>query len=228
MRSALFVLAVSLGGCGYGLMQTAHTERAGVAVGGTYLKNKLSGVAGRSTDTALGVVLAPRIGIGDHVDVGVQPWMKPGARADVKVDVLAPDNPLALAPRAGVGYALADSSSHTIMGLAGGIASYRVTRWLEPYLGATYADHWISRPHQPEMAQLAPGESLVPRNHTGDGLIELTAGAELRLGRSSGLLAEYNLWLPANNDPGDGYAFVTTHVFALGLHFSTMFQRSPD
>ncbi len=225
MRVALVVLAVSLGGCGYGLMQTGHTEPAGklgAVFGGTYLANKLSGVAGRTPETSVGAVIAPRFGLADHVDVGLQPWMDPGGRADVKVDVLAPDNPLAFAPRAGVGYAQGDQS-HTIMGLAGGIASYRATPWFEPYLGGTYADHWISRPA--DTSYVAPGESLVPANHTGDGLVELTAGAELRLSRSSGLLFEYNLWLPANNDPGDGYAFVTTHVFALGLHVSTLFRR---
>ena len=38
MRSALFAVALSVSGCGYGLMQTAHTEPAaklGAVFGGT-------------------------------------------------------------------------------------------------------------------------------------------------------------------------------------------------
>lgn len=221
MRAAVFVLALSLGGCGYGLMQTAHTERSatvGGVVGGTYVVNKLSGLAGRTTQTNLGGVLAPRVGIGDHVDVGLQPWMWVGARADVKVDLLAPDNPLAIAPRAGGGYATGDKGDQ-FMAMAGAIASYRIGTRFEPYLGATYADHWISLTKDEYAFSFSSGGTPVARNHTGDGLVELTVGSEIRLARVSGLLFEYNLWLPANNDPGDGYAFVTTHVFALGFHF---------
>jgi hypothetical protein len=102
------------------------------------------------------------------------------------------------------------------MALAGGIASYRVTAGFEPYVGVTFADHWIERP--PPDVQLAPGESLASRTYVGDGLVQLNAGFELSAHTGVGMFAEYGIWLPAQNDPGDGYAFVTTHVFAIGVH----------
>ncbi len=218
MRGALFALLLATSGCGgYGLMQTAHTEppgKGGAVVGANLASNKLSGVAGRDSYQSFSQQAAPRVGLSDHVDVGAQPWMLFGVRGDAKVDLLDPRDPLAVAPRVGGGYA--GTSTQTIMAMAGGIVSYRLPGNVEPYLGVTYADHWIDRPVSAGL--VAPGESLVPRNNTGDGLVQLSIGLELP-GRASGFIAEYNLWLPANNDPGDGYAFVTTEVFAIGVEF---------
>ncbi|MEZ4225926.1 MAG: hypothetical protein R3B13_33570 [Polyangiaceae bacterium] len=218
MRAGLLLIAVVSSGCGYGLMQTAHTEppnEVGAVFGAAYLKNELSGVAGRNTRAAVGMHAAPRLGLSDHIDIGLQPWLLLGARADVKVDLLAPLNPLAIAPRFGVGYARGIGSD-TAMVLAGGIASYRVTREFEPYAALTFANHWITRP-APEV-DLAPDETLAPRSGVGDGLLQLHTGFELRARTGVGVFLEYGLWLPARDDPGDSYAFVTTHIFAIGIH----------
>jgi hypothetical protein len=219
MRGALFGLLLATSGCGgYGLMQTAHTEPPGkgaAAFGLNGVSNKLSGVAGRTTLDAVSLQAAPRIGLAPHVDIGLQPWMYMGGRADVKVDVLAPHERLAVAPRAGAGFAVG-SETRTLMGMAGAILSYRATPGFEPYLAATYADNWITRPKLDVTP--ASGESLAPRANTGDGLVQLTVGFEWS-GRSAGFLAEYNLWFPVNNDPGDGYAFVPTEVFSIGFDF---------
>jgi hypothetical protein len=207
-------------------MQTAHTEPPGKGSGtfaAAVVSNELSGVAGRTAADAQSVQAAPRLGLSRHVDVGLQPWMLIGLRSDVKVNLFAPEQRLAVAPRAGAGYAHG-GDARTFMGMAGAIFSYRVSRGFEPYLGTTYANHWISRPIF--QTELQPGESLVPRDHTGDGLAQLTVGFEAG-GSSMSVLLEYNLWLPANNDPGDGYAFVHTHVFAIGIAFFSPSRRPP-
>lgn len=218
MRFALLALLLATSGCGgYGLMQTAHTEPPGkgsMVIALDVMQNKLSGVAGRDQLQDLSQQAAPRIGLSDHADIGFQPWMLSGVRGDLKVDLLGPHEPWAVATRLGAGYAGTDTQ--TIMALAGGILSYRVTRGFEPYFGITYADHWIHRPV--DQALVPHGETLASRTHTGDGLVQLSVGLEFG-GDSSAFIAEYNLWLPANNDPGDGYGFVTTEVFSLGVDF---------
>ncbi len=219
MRAALLALAIAQSGCGYAVAQTAHTEPSGsfaAAFGMNYVTNELSNVAGRDTTTRLGLQISPRLGLSDHVDVGLQPWWLLGTSADVKVDVLARHNRLAIAPRAGVGYAVA--SGKTVMAFAGGLSSYRLTPDFEPYAGAVYANHWITR-DPPDEIQLQPGESFAARTGVGDGLVELSVGFMLGGSDGSGPYLEYDLWLPAQDDPGDNYAFVTTHVFAAGLHF---------
>ena len=66
--------------------------------------------------------------------------------------------------------------------------------------------------------ELAPDETLAPRSGVGDGLLQLHTGFELRARTGVGVFLEYGLWLPAQDDPGDSYAFVTTHIFAIGIH----------
>jgi hypothetical protein len=136
--------------------------------------------------------------------------LEDGSRSQTK-----PLDPLAIAPRLGVGYATGVRTSTSLL-LAGGIASYRVTRGFEPYAGVTFANHWIVQP--PPDVELAQDESLASRSYAGDGLVQLNAGFELRTRGGVGTFFEYGVWLPAQNDPGDSYAFVTTHVFAIGLH----------
>jgi hypothetical protein len=228
---ALLACAGSSSGCGYGLMQTAHTEAPGhvaTTLGESYVGNALSDSGGRNLTTNIGTELAARVGLNRHVDLGVGPWLGEGARADFKLDVLAPENPWALAPRIGAGIAVSDSSATTgddddgnptaiETALVGVIGSYRAGT-VEPYVGVTFANHWIYLEHEyPD--ELPPGQRYTPRTGAGDGLFQIALGAEIAVGVTTRLLLEYQRWQPAQDDPGDAYAFVPSNVLSVALRF---------
>lgn len=202
-------------GCSFGMFQTAHTQAPGtvsVTPGVAQVFNRIDDQAGRSTITNLGAQLGGRVGLGKRVDAGLGSFFGYGAKVDVKVNVLDPRQRLALAPRLGAGYRWERN-----VGLleGGAIASYRFADHFEPYLGLTYANHWI----EPEQPPGPPVPNLAARRGTGDGLLQLNLGVEIGLSEHVALLGEYGHWFPLNNDPGDFYAFIPTNVAGIALRF---------
>jgi hypothetical protein len=135
----------------------------------------------------------------------------------VKYSLFEPEEAWAVAPRLGAGAAYADQGSVLMTG-AGLIGSYRAA-WIEPYVGATFANHWVHQPAPTPLQELGPGEKLAERTGIGDGVVALTIGLALRFGNEDEFLVEYSRWQPAQNDPGDNYAFVGSNIFAAGMHF---------
>ena len=221
---AIAALTAPLVGCGFGLHQTAKTQRPGsvsLAQGFSYLTNSnlaaQQSTGGNPLGSPLGTDLGPlRVGLSDHVDMGIGLLYGSGVLVDSKFNVLGRSNRLALAPRLGSGFAV-NGDRTTAMGLAGIIASYDVQPALTPYLAGTFANHWIKSP-QP-YATLAPGEHLAPPTGAGDGLLELTVGVYLHAGPIFAISAEYALWLPVQNDPGTFYSFVPSQIVSVGFHF---------
>jgi hypothetical protein len=200
-------------GCSFGMFQTAHTQAPGsvsVTPGVAQVFNRIDDQAGRSSITNLGAQLGGRVGLGKRVDVGLGSFFGYGAKVDVKVNLLDPRQRLALAPRLGAGYRW---QRNVGMLEGGAITSYRIADQFEPYLGLTYANHWI----EPEPPSGPPVPNLAPRRGTGDGLLQLNLGVELRLSEYVALLGEYGHWFPLNNDAGDFYAFIPTNVAGLAL-----------
>jgi hypothetical protein len=201
-------------GCSFGMFQTAHTQAPGtvsVTPGVAQVFNRLDDQAGRDVITNVGAQLGGRLGISKRVDAGLGSFMAYGMKADVKVNLLERSKKLAIAPRLGAGYRLERSVR---MLEAGAIASYRLAG-VEPYLGLTFANHWIE-PEAPD-GQLPP--NAVTRREMGDGLLQLNLGFEVTVSEHVAFLAEYGHWFPMNNDPGDFYAFVPTNVAGIALRF---------
>lgn len=201
-------------GCSFGMFQTAHTQAPGtvsVTPGVAQVFNRLDDENGRGVLTNVGAQLGGRLGITKRVDAGLGSFMAYGMKADVKVNLLERSQKLAIAPRLGAGYRLARSVR---MLEAGAIASYRLAD-VEPYLGLTFANHWIE-PEEPD-GRLPP--NAVTRREMGDGLLQLNLGFEVRVSDHVAFLAEYGHWFPMNNDPGDFYSFVPTNVAGIALRF---------
>jgi len=213
-RALPLLLAGAFGsGCSFGSFQTAHTQAPGsvsVTPGVAQVFNRIDEQNGRGLATNLGAQVGGRVGLAKRVDAGLGSFLLGGVKADVKVNLLTPQQRFALAPRAGAGYRGAGRSVSMLEG--GAIASYRFDT-LEPYLGLTYANHWIA-PEPPE-GILPP--NVIQRTGTGDGLLQLSLGVELRLSEHVALLGEYGHWFPLNNEPGNFYAFVPTNIAGLAL-----------
>jgi len=212
--SALFLASLT-SGCAFSSFQTAHTQ-APATVSGTpglaQVFNRIDDKNGRSALTNIGAQLGGRVGLAKQVDAGLALYLFPGIKADVKVNLLERNQRLALAPRLGGGIG---GQRRVRMLEAGGIASYRFGDRFEPYFGLTFANHWIEAkpPDEPLPA------NVVGRSGTGDGLLQLNVGVELRLSEHVALLGEYGHWFPLNNDPGDFYGFIPTNVAGLALRF---------
>jgi len=219
--SAAALVALSLAGCGYGVLQTAHTEppgRPAVTVGAATVTNEYTAEAARNLATNLVPEASLRLGLTEHLDVGTGPYLFPGWRADAKYNLFRPAAPQALAPRAGVGYA-SFLDERTFLAFVGVIGSYRVARWFEPYASLTLADNWV-RIGDPTQTDLAPNESFAARDGTGNGTLQAVLGAELSITRRWGLLLEYGHWAPLWNDPGDFYRFAHDNLIAAGVRWS--------
>lgn len=199
--------------CSFGAFQTAHTQApstVSVTPGVARVLNRIDDRNGRNLATNLGAQLGGRVGLTQRVDAGLGSFLAYGVKADVKVNLLERHQRLAIAPRLGAGL----RAGRTVGMLEGGaIASYRLFDRLEPYLGLSFANHWVSaeRPQQP----LPP--NVVGRSGTGDGLLQLSLGLELLLSDHVALLGEYGHWFPLNNDPGDFYTFVPTNIAGVAL-----------
>jgi hypothetical protein len=198
-------------GCSFGSFQTAHTQLPGtvsITPGVTYVTNRIADEAGRSTLTNSGAQLSGRAGITERIDVGVGSFLQTGLKGDVKMNVLSPHARLALAPRLGAGYRL---GREIAMVEAGAITSYRLVQGLEPYVGLSFANHWI------EAEAPAATPNAVAARGTGDGLLQLSIGIELVQMSHFAILVEYGHWFPLHDDPGDFYRFLPTNIFGIAL-----------
>jgi hypothetical protein len=197
--------------CSFGAFQTAHTQApatASVTPGIARIWNRIDAEAGRGLDTNVGGQLGARVGIARHVDAGLGTFLGSGVKADVKVNLLQPEQRFALAPRLGAGY----RSERSVRMLEGGaIASYRFDP-LEPYIGLAFANHWM----EPALVGQVPANAA-RKTGVGDGLLQLSVGVELPLSKQSALLMEYGHWFPLNDDPGDFYSFLPANIVGLAL-----------
>ncbi|HKY38714.1 MAG TPA: hypothetical protein VJN18_22380 [Polyangiaceae bacterium] len=207
--------AALVSGCSFGTFQTAHTQApatVSVTPGATYVSNAIDDQQGRGPLTNAGAQLGARVGITEHVDAGVGSFLLSGLKADVKVNVLGPHQNFAIAPRFGAGGRL----GREIWMLEGGaIASYLLFERFEPYLGLTFANHWIEP--DPPLGPLPP--NVVGKSGTGDGLLQLSLGVELVATRHFAVLAEYGHWFVLHDDPGDFYRFLATNVVGVAMRF---------
>jgi hypothetical protein len=203
-----------LSGCSFGTFQTAHTQApatVSVTPGIAQVSNRIDDEQGRGPTTNVGAQLGARVGLTERLDAGVGSFLATGVKLDAKLNLLDPLQRLAVAPRLGAGSRLVGREIWMLEG--GAIVSYRAFDWFEPYLGLTFANHWIEaeRP-RPELPPDAVG-----RSGAGDGLLQLSLGLELAVSRHLGLLAEYGHWFVLNDDPGDYYRFVPTNIAGLAL-----------
>ena len=213
MKPILLSVCALTSACSFASFQTAHTQAPGtvsVTPGVARIYNRIDDVSGRDASTNIGAQLGGRVGITPRVDAGLGTFMRSGVKADLKVNLLAPHQRLALAPRLGAGYRWERE-----VGLleAGAIASYRCFARLEPYAGLTFANHWI---------EAVPPSTSLPANvvggrGTGDGLLQLNVGVQLVVSDHVALLGEYGHWFPLNDDPGDFYAFVPTDIVGFAM-----------
>jgi hypothetical protein len=205
--------AVLACGCSFGSFQTAHTQppaTVSVTPGVTQVFNRIDDQEGRGVLTNVGAQLGARVGITERLDAGLGSFLVSGVKVDAKVNLLDPRQKLALAPRLGAGYRW----GREVRLLEGGaIASYRAFERFEPYLGLTFANHWI----EPALPQVALPANVVGPSGTGDGLLQLSLGVELGLSRHASVLAEYGHWFVLNNDPGDHYRFLPTNIAGVAL-----------
>lgn len=218
MKPLILGICALSSACSFASFQTAHTQGPGtvsVTPGIARVYNRIDDHSGRDASTNVGAQLGGRVGLTPRVDAGLGTFMRSGFKADVKVNLLAPHQRLALAPRLGAGYRW----EREVGLLEGGvIASYRCFDWLEPYAGITFANHWIEAvsPSGP----LPP--NVVGRRGTGDGLLQLNMGVQLVASEHVALLGEYGHWFPLNDDPGDFYAFVPTDIVGLAFRIGSI------
>ncbi len=207
-------------GCGWGLHESARTLPPGqVSSGGaiTLAANERADDGKLRVATVVPDVVPVRVGITRRVDVGVGLFYLVGLRADVKVSLLPPTSIFALAVRGGAGGAVFPEK--LVTAFAGVLASVDLGEVIEPYLGVTYATHWIFGLYTG--ATLNPGERLASRAGYGDGVLQNALGVRFFVdggGRTRASVSmEYGLWVPLQNDPGDGFAFVLSHLGSLGF-----------
>lgn len=218
MSSRTFNLPLLVGawlacGCSFGAFQTAHTQApatVSITPGVAQVFNRIDDQEGRSMLTNWGAQLGGRVGITERVDAGLGSFLFSGVKADVKVNLLERHQKLAIAPRLGAGYRFGRGVG---MVEGGAIASYRFFNRFEPYLGLTFANHWIEP--EPPPGPLPP--NVVGHRGAGDGLLQLNLGLELLVSDHVAVLGEYGHWSPLNNDPGDFYAFVPTNIAGIAL-----------
>lgn len=218
-RLAVAVAAALLAsGCGFGVLQTARPLPPGemsFTAGAGSVHNSVVD-AQQSPREPINVVgdLAFRVGVVDRLDIGIGGLWNGGLRADAKYDLLPTRSRFALSPRGGLGYAAGGGWALTAFG--GALASYDVFRWLTPYAGGTYATYWVHG-RTPNDVTLASNERFADRKGYGDGLVELTAGLSVQVGRAVALLGEVDRWIPMQNDPGDFFRFVPSTVVMAGM-----------
>lgn len=214
---------LALTACSYSLHETAHTLPAGASsldLGASLLVNDQTTGRNASLASGVGAEIGPlRVGLSDHVDMGIGFLYTTGGRVDTKVDVFGPHDRFALAPRFGAGYAAessnSDSQRKVVLWMLGLIASYDVSEGFTPYAGATFANHWVhATPSYDARSELLPSQQFAARTGEGNGLLELAAGLRFRTSERATFSLEYSLWAPMQDDPGDFYAFTTSHVIS--------------
>ena len=213
-------LAALLGGCAYGMHESARTMAPGRVSGGgaiSFVTNTNTAARGGVGASNFGVDLGmARVGLARRVDVGVGFLYGLGGRADVKVSPLPEAWRFALALRLGGGGAAIPDN--VVMAYVGAIASYDFAFGLTPYLGCTFADHWI---YGIDRDPPPPGQTLVRRAGYGDGLLQSALGVRVFTDRKAAVPVsvslEYGLWVPLQDDPGDGFSFIVSHIASLGF-----------
>lgn len=233
MRQAWPAALLAATGCATGTFQTAKTLPArevqvGLGVARVFTDREAAAAApGSTAPTRLDGFTLPeaglRLGVGWQTDVGLASYLGPGLRVDAKHNLMPSARPYALAPRVGGGWTRYDDGGEKTGSmwawLAGLIASYDLHPMVALYTGATLVSHYISQPSS--ATPLAPGERRVDRTAWGDGLLQASLGAELRMGSHVALQGEYGYWAPLQNDPGDGYRFVPAHLLGVRLVFGS-------
>ena len=218
-------------GCGYGQFQTARTTPKGkarvmMAQGVQFNENTKEQTYRGFSVFNLPPQMDLRVGVSDRVDVGAKLLMISGLLLDTKVNLMPPSHNFALALTGGVGVAIDtgsigdgyDGTAWLLNLPIGLIASYRIGGWFSPYFGATYGFYWIfGRSLSYELYN--SDSDYAAREGYGDGLLRLTAGAELATRKHVAFLVEYSFFWALVDDPGDNFAFVNNHLFGIGIAF---------
>lgn len=214
-------LALASGGCGFTLAQTAKVQPRGTttfhAAAGA-LRSQTDEDRGGADQANLTADVGARVGVAERVDVGLGGFLGLGGQVDAKWSLLDQGRREAIALRGGLGMGV-NPGKETITDLAGNLgvlASYEVTRLWSPYLGVLWTNHWIfgNQPSDP----LPVGVTYAPRKGYGDGILEVHVGFAFVSGpRQRGAYFEYALWLPTQNDPGDGYRFARSHFLSVAM-----------
>lgn len=213
MRALLLASVAAVAGCATGQFQTARTLPDGdwrVAVSNSVLRNE-------TRDYYLLPQISVRRGFGEHLDAGISTLFFTGGLLDGKYAFLSPANDLAVAVRAGVGYALDSGSQdarifHVPLTV---LASYRLGA-VEPYVALGYASTWV-RGRRPLRSD--PTVRYAATTGTGDGNLTASIGCEWQVGSTLSILADYTLLEPVLDDPGDHFAFLRTHQLGFGFGF---------
>lgn len=207
------VIALLAAGCATGQYQTAHTLPKGdlrVTISDAYLTNE----SGRAIPVL--PQLAVRYGFTQRLDAGASLFLSTGALLDGKYNLRSPTADLALAIRAGAGWATEFLSNGSVFHLPVSVlASYRFGA-LEPYAAVGYGAYWVFGRRPPNFD---PDTRYAARTGTGDGNLLVSAGLEWKLGRVVSLLFDYTLLQPLLDDPGDSFSFVRNHQVGIGLGF---------
>lgn len=220
-RALAIAMAVTNSGCGYALFETGKTvppHATSFATGMSAVSNEAQASFIGGKLPTIGHELGPvRTGITDHLDVGARIFYVLGAEVDAKYNFFEQSARLALSPRLGGGFAADGRGGHLFAGLVGLITSYDVSGHVTPYVGATWATHWVYGRQEP--VTLQPGERLASRTGVGDGLLELVGGIHVRVNAHFGVMAEASYWAPMQDDPGDGFVFVPSLIGAMALRY---------
>ncbi|NMC71974.1 MAG: porin family protein [Myxococcales bacterium] len=219
-RPALALLAAAAtAGCSMGQFQTARTLPAGTVQAGMAVyaaANEMIEERGFHPLANIQYHVEMRLGVHERVDVGAQWFGAGGAKVDVKVNVMPPDDDFALAVQTGLGgaHSLNDDSYflHLPINL---LASYRFPHGISPYLGFGYGFYWVM---DRQLEEPAPGDEL-PRDGWGDGVLRTTAGVEFEIDELVALLVEYDFLTQVVDDRGDRFAFVDSHLAGLAVRF---------
>lgn len=214
---ALFAVFALGCGSGFGLAQTAKTiEPSGkrMTFGTAFATNEYDGARGGFGLSNVSLETAFRIGLGRDTDLGVGQWLALGAQADVKHELTPREKPYGVALRVGGGGAGTSPLAWSAFG--GVIASYAFGSSFAVYGSGTFRNFWFV--DNKNRAEPTDGTHWASRRGYGDGLLQATLGVRLGGGRSA-MYFEYARWLPMQNDPGDFFKLVATHVFSMTLGF---------
>jgi len=152
-----------------------------------------------------------RHGATEQVALGARAFFGPGILGDVKWNVLPRARRTALTISGGAGVAY-EFGPHTILSVPITLsASHDIAPRLTPYAAVGNGAYWI-------FGYGDPGASNAPRSGTGDGLLGLHAGVELRRASGLALLLEYSYSPSIVDDPGDRNQFSVTQFVSIGFH----------
>jgi hypothetical protein len=212
----LALALAAFSGCGgTALMQTARTlprGEVGVELGASVLYNAMVEERGFALSN-LPQRVGMRFGLTDRLELGARSFLGLGLLAGAKYNLLPADSRFALSlmASAGGGTWLDQSALHVPVDA---IASVDLGPWT-PYGSVGFGAWWFFVPE----ASRAPGSRLAERTGTGDGVVGLRLGSELRVGQRVALLLEYGYSRPMLDDPGDSFALATNHQVTAGVRF---------